>query len=126
MDMDDILLSNLLQSVIVEDHLIRPCPTIITIVVVDLNKTVEQLLDVIDISVLDVTDNTQLLTLRQQQTAKICPTAFTDKTLRTPEEALLLCTLQHSTHIDAQSDIIVFQSFTKRRGIDDILMEVVG
>ena len=94
--------------------------------IINLHKAVEQLLNVIDVAILDVTDNTQLLTLWQEQTTQICPTAFTDKTLRTSEEALLLSTLQHGTHIDAQGNIIVFQSLAKRRGIDDILMEVVG
>ena len=126
MDLGNVFLRDLLQTVIVEDHLIRPCPTVVAVVVVDLHETVEQLLDVLDVAVLHVTHDAQFLTLRQQQSAKIRPATFAHETLRTPEEALLLGTLQHGTHIDTQRDIVILQSFAERRGIDHVFVEVIG
>ena len=123
--MNHILLCDLLKPIVIENHLIRPRPTVFTVVIIDFRKAVEQLLDVVNITVVDITDETHLLTLRHQQTTEIRPSTLTYGTLGPSEEAFLLGTLQHGTHIDTQGNIIVLQTLTQGRGIDHILMEII-
>ena len=114
MDSDHILLRDLLKPIVVQDHLIRPRPAVLTVVVVDLHKAVEQLLDVINVATLDITHNPEFLTLWQEQSAEVCLSALAHNALRASEESLLLGTLQHGTHIDPQSDVIILQPLSQR------------
>ena len=114
MDSGHILLRDLLKPIVVQDHLVRPRPAVLTVVVVDLHETVKQLLDIIDVTALDVPYDTQLLTLWQEQSTEVCPTPLAHNALRTSEEALLLGTLQHGTHIDPQGDVVILQTLPQR------------
>ena len=62
----------------------------------------------------------------QATAGTLLPTAHTNSCLGFTEESFLNGTLQHGAHIDAQGNIIVFQTFLQRRGVDDIFMEIVG
>ena len=81
--------------------------------VVDVSKTVQYLLNIVQCAFLDVVDKTRLLALRHQQTTQVHPPALTHGTGRTTEEALLLGTLQDCTHIDAQGNVIILKTFSE-------------
>ena len=116
----------LLQVVVVQNHLVAPCPTVVTVVIVDLREAIKHLLDIVDGTALDVFNESLLLTLRQQQSTHVNPLTLSHSAHRLADIALLLGTLQHSTHINTQGDIVVLLTLTKRRGIDHILVEVIG
>ena len=62
-----ILLSNLIQTIVVKNHLVCPCPLVFTVVVIDLLKAVDDSLNGLQGTILDIIDQTSLFTLRQQQ-----------------------------------------------------------
>ena len=115
-----------LELVVVKNHLVAPSPTVVTVTVMDIGKAVEHLLDIVDYTTLDVLNQPLFLALRQEQTTQIHPLALADGTHRSAHIPFLLGTLQHSTHIDTQGDIVVLQTLPQRRGIDHILMEIVS
>ena len=93
--------------------------------VVDVLEAVEHLLDILYRAVLDVVYEPQFLALGQKQSAEIVPLTLADLRLRIAKEAFLLSTFQHSTHIDAQGDVVVFQTLAQAGGVNDILVEVI-
>ena len=112
--------------IIVQNQLITPSPTVVTIVIVDFLETSKYLLDILYGTLLYLINQTLFLALRQQQSTEVRPSALTYFRFRIAEEALFLSTLQDGTHVDTQCDIIVFQAFIQGRGIDNILVEVIG
>ena len=98
--------------VVVENHLITPSPTVFAVVIVDLGETIEHLLDIVDITRLDVRDQTLFLALGQEKSAEINPTSLTCSIHGFADVALFLGTLQHGSHIDTQGDIIILQTLT--------------
>ena len=69
----DVVLTNALtgglveffELVVVHDHLVASCPAIIAVVVVNLNKTVEYIVDIVDVAILDILNQALLLALGQ-------------------------------------------------------------
>ena len=112
--------------VVVQNHLVAPCPAVVGIVVVDVGKAVEHLLDVVNGPRLDVTDQPLLLTLGQQQTTEVYPFTLANGAHGLADITFLLGTLQHGTHVDTEGNVVVLQTLLQRRGIDDILVEVIG
>ena len=119
-------LIQLVKMVVVQNHLVAPCPTVVRITVVDVREAVEYLLDIVDNTALDILNQAQLLTLGQQQTTQVIPLTLTYGTDRPADIPFLLSAFQHSTHIDTQGDIVILQALLQRRGVDHILMEVIG
>ena len=114
------------KMVVVQNHLVAPRPTIVRIAVVDIREAVEHLLDIVDHTILDILNQSLFLALRQQQATQVHPLALTDSANGPADIPFLLSTLQHSTHIDTQGDIVILQTLLQRRGIDHILMEIIG
>ena len=113
------------ETIVVENQLVGPCPLVFAVVVVDLIETAEYLMDALNRPVLDILEQALLLAGRQQQTREVVPLSQSDFTYRLAQPITLDGTLQDGTHIDAQGDIVVFDTLLQRRGVDDILLEVV-
>ena len=114
------------QLIVVENQLIAPCPAVVAVVLVDFVETAEHLLNVVDVAFHNVVGQPLLFALRQQQSGKVQPASHAYGGLGLAEETFLHGTLQHGTHIDAQGYIVVFQSLAKRRGIDNVFVEIIG
>lgn len=70
-----VLRSELLQVIIVEDQAVGPCPLILAVMVVDVLETVEDIVDGVKAAVFDVTDDTLLLAVGEQESGEIVPVA---------------------------------------------------
>ena len=69
----DVVLTNALtgglvefsELLVVQNHLVAPCPAIIAVVVVNLNKAVEYIVDIVDVAILDILNQALFLALGQ-------------------------------------------------------------
>ena len=50
-----------LQLILVQNHLIAPCPTVVAIVIMNLHKAIEHLLDIVDGAILDIVNQSLFL-----------------------------------------------------------------
>ena len=107
------LLRQFVNLVIVENHLVGPCPLVFTVVAVDVVETIQHLLNALDASTLDIVDEPLFLTGRQQQSREVVPFTFAHGGGRLAEESFLDGTLQHGTHIDAEGDVVILDALAQ-------------
>lgn len=106
---------------------IGPCPLVFAIVVVDVGETLLYGIDGVEGTALDVVDQPLLLRGRQKQSREVVPVAKANLGRRWRKRRVTLeLALEHGTHVDAKGNVVVFDALLKRRGIDDVFMEIIA
>ena len=93
---------------------------------IDFVEAVQYFLNALNGAVLDIVNQALFFAGRQQQTRKVVPIALADGRCWFAQPSALDGSLQHSTHIDAQGNVVILDALLQRRSIDDILLEVIA
>ena len=92
-------LGNLGKPIVVENHLVGPSPLILPIVAVDFLEAVDDGLNGLERTVLDIVNQAGLLALGQQKSGEVDPVALAYFRGGHSEVAMFLGALQDGSHV---------------------------